>query len=204
MGAATLAGWAHADLYYEQDGGISVLRTGTRLPPQNELVASSFLLLPLPLETNRATTFYLAPCRRHQSIWRGTHRRLVTIQRLDANQVTRRNVLFAQGVYAGIILALVLYNLILYFAIAERAYLYYSLYVLTFGSVWIARTGFFFQYLWPHYPVVESEAPFYLVVLAIVFSSLFVREFLATREQSRWVDRILLTRSCSLPQLCVC
>lgn len=195
-------GWAHADLYYEQDGRISVLRTGTFLPPSERALASSFLLLPLPLESNRATTFYL-----HLAGDTGRYgeaRTLAgTIQRLDANQVTRRNALFAQGIYGGIILALVLYNLILYGAIAERAYLYYSLYVLTFGSVWILRTGFFFQYLWPHHPVVESEAPFYFVVLAILFSSLFVRQFLATRDQSKWVDRTLLAILFFSAALCV-
>ncbi len=185
-------GWAHADLYYEKDGGVSVLRTGIALPPNERVVASSYLLLPLPLETNRSTTFYVH-LDGDTSRYGEARTVAAVIQRLDANQANRREVLFGQGVYAGIILSLVLYNLILYFAIAERAYLYYSLYVLTFGSVWIARTGFFFQYLWPHYPVVEFEAPFYLVVLAIVFSSLFVRKFLATREQSRWVDRVLLT-----------
>jgi len=183
-------GWAHADLYYEQDGKVSVLRTGIALPPNERVVASSYLILPLPLESNRATTFYVHLV---GDTSRYGEARTVegVIQRLDANQATRRNVLFGQGVYGGIILALVLYNLILFGAIGERTYFYYSLYVLTFGSVWISRTGFLFQYLWPHHPLVESESPFYLVVLAIIFSGLFVRQFLATREQSRWVDRTL-------------
>ena len=185
-------GWTHADLYFEQDARPSVLSTGSALPPQERAVATSYLLLPLPLESHQDATFYLHLA---GDTSRFGEARVVsgTIQRLDANALERRDVLFGQGVYGGIILGLVLYNLILFGAIGERAYLYYSLYVLTFGSVWIARTGFFFQYLWPHHPLVESEAPFYFVVLAIIFSSLFVRQFLATREQSEWVDRTLRT-----------
>ena len=123
----------------------SILKTGRALPPPVRALSSSYLLLPLPLEPDRAVTLYLhlvgdtSPYGEASEIGG-------SIQRMDANEAVRRDVLFGQGIYGGIILALVLYNLILYGAIGERAYLYYSLYVLTFGSVWIARTGFFFQY----------------------------------------------------------
>ena len=184
-------GWAYADLFCEKDGGTSVLKTGWALPPPVRALASSYLLLPLPLEPDRAATLYLhlvgdtSPYGEAREIGG-------SIQRMDTNEAVRREVLFGQGIYGGIILALVLYNLILYGAIGERAYLYYSLYVLTFGSVWIARSGFFFQFLWPRHPVIESESPFYLVALSIIFGSLFVRQFLATRDRSRWADRSLL------------
>src|SRR5271169_1346638 len=165
-------GWAHADLYFEHDGQVSQLKTGTAVPPPKRALASSYLLLPLPLEADRTSTFYLhltGDTNRY-----GDARELGgIIQRMDASEAARRDVLFGQGIYTGIILGLVLYNLILYGAIAERAYLYYSLYVVTFGSVWIARTGFFFQFLWPHYPVIESDSPFYLAALSIIFGSLF-------------------------------
>ena len=114
-------------------------------------MASSYLLLPLPLEADREATFYLhfvGDTSRYGEARVGRRDHPTT----GCQPGARRDVLFGQGIYGGIILGLVLYNLILYGAIAERAYLYYSLYVLTFGSVWIARTGFFFQYLWPQSP----------------------------------------------------
>jgi diguanylate cyclase (GGDEF)-like protein len=194
--------WLHAELYYDQDGHTAVLKSGSTLPPPERAFASSLLLFPLPLESNHETTFYLhlvGDTSRY-----GDARSIAgRIQRLDTHEAQRRNVLFGQGIYSGIILALVLYNLILYFAINERAYLYYSLYVLTFGSVWTARTGFLFQYLWPRHPLVESESQFYLVAAAIIFSSFFVRHFLATREQSKWVDRTLLSIVFFTAALCV-
>jgi two-component system, sensor histidine kinase LadS len=195
-------GWWRADLYYEQGGRTSVLRTGLALPPPERAISSGYLLLPLPLESDRETTFYL---HLQGDTSRYGEARSVSgmIQRFDANQAQRRQVLFGQGIYSGIILALVLYNLILYFAIGEDAYLYYSLYVLTFGSVWTARTGFLFQYFWPHHPLFESESQFYLVALSIVFGSFFVRHFLATRDQSKWVDRTLLTIAFFTSAMCV-
>ncbi len=195
-------GWKYADLYYEQNGHISVLKSGTFLPPQKRAFASHFLVFALPLEPNRETTFYLHFV---GDTSRYGDARVIggTLQRLDVNQSIRRDILFGQGIYGGIILALVLYNLILYAAISERAYLYYSLYVLTFGSVWTGRTGFLYQYLWPNHPVVESESQFYLVALAIIFSSVFVRQFLATRERSKTVDRTLLVIVWFTAVLCV-
>lgn len=195
-------GWAHADLYYEQDGNTTVLRTGLALPPPERAIISGYLLLPLPLQSGRESTFYL---HLQGDTSRYGDARTVggAIQRLDANLAERREAVFGQGIYSGIILALVLYNLILYFAINELAYLYYSLYVLTFGSVWIARTGFLYQYLWPHHPLVESESQFYLVALSIFFGSFFVRHFLATRDQSKWVYRSLLAIALFTAALCV-
>jgi diguanylate cyclase (GGDEF)-like protein len=183
--------WWHAELYYEHDGVVSVLRTGTALPPQERAIASSDVVIPLPVDADRDNTLYVHVV--GDTSRYGESRSIgAEIQRLDAWVLHRRSVIFGQGVYAGIILALVLYNLVLYFSIRERAYLCYSLFVCLFGAIWIARTGFFYQYLWPHHPFWEREYQSYLAALAIIFSILFVREFLATRQRSPWVDSLLL------------
>ena len=102
------------------------------------------------------------------------------------------NLLFGQGVYAGIIVGLALYNLMLFLSIRERVYFFYVIYVLAFGAFWIARTGFFYQYLWPNHPLLDRHAQPFLAVVVIVFSIFFVRRFLALPEHSRNVDRVLL------------
>ena len=197
--------WWHADLYFEHDGRTSVLRTGTALPPQERAIASSNMLFPLPLDNGRDLTFYLHVVGNTSRYGEASSIGAV-VQRLDTWFLQRRSALFGEGTYAGIILALVLYNLVLYFAIRERAYLYYSLYVLPFGSIWIARSGFFYQYLWPHHPLWDHEYQPYLAAAAIIFSILFVREFLATRERTPKADYLLLgtiglTLACCLARL---
>jgi diguanylate cyclase (GGDEF)-like protein len=183
--------WWHADLYAVHSGVVSVLRTGTALPPQERAIASSNVVIPLPIDTDDENIFYLHVV--GDTSRYGESRSVgAVIQRLDTWMLQQRSILFGEGVYAGIILALVLYNLVLYFSIRERAYLYYSLYVCLFGSLWIARSGFFYQYLWPHHPFWEREYQPYLAASALIFSILFVREFLATRQRSRWVDSLLL------------
>ena len=97
-----------------------------------------------------------------------------------------------RGVYAGIILALVLYNLVLYFSIRERAYLYYSLYVFLFGSIWIARSGFFYQYLWPHHPSGSANTSLTLRRRRSFSASCLCASFWLRGNDRHWVDFLLL------------
>ncbi len=182
--------WLHADLYFLLDGVVSSEQTGLALPPQDRSLASSRLVLPLTLSNASPQVFYLHLA---GNTTRYGESRAVDAQivRLGQWAMEQRRINFGQGTYAGIITALALYNLILFLAIEERVYLYYVLYVVSFGSVWIARTGFFFQYLWPRHSVWDESYLPYLAASAIAFSALFVREFLATRRRSPRVDLLL-------------
>lgn len=56
------------------------------------------------------------------------------------------------GVYFGILLALVSYNLILYIALRDRNYLSYVIYVACVGLMLLSLNGLAFQHLWPDSP----------------------------------------------------
>ena len=184
-------GWWYADLYVIDNGNVAVERSGTDVAPQLRALPSGEIALPLPLDAGSDRVVYLRlvgdTSRFGESSSIGA-----TIQPFETWIARQRSLLFAQGVYAGIIVGLALYNLILYLTIRERVYLYYVLYVCSFGSFWIARTGFFYQYVWPHHPLWDRQNQPFLAVSAIIFSILFVRRFLATREHSRKVDLLLL------------
>jgi len=183
--------WLRADLYHIADGNLLTDRSGIEVPPQFRNLPTSDMAFLLALPRDIAQLFYLHllgdTSRFGESSSIGA-----TIQTFDSWAVRQRSLLFGQGIYAGIILGLALYNLILYLIIRERVYLHYVMYVSSFGSFWIARAGFFYQYVWPHRPQLELQLQPFLAVLAILFSILFVRRFLATREHSRLADRLLL------------
>lgn len=192
--------WSQAELYSVRDGVLTVKRSGLDVPPQAQPLASAGVVIPLPMDVGTPQVFYLHVL--GDTTRFGAASSIGgTILRLDAWVLQQRTALFGEGIYAGIILGLVLYNLILYLAIQERAYLYYVLYVTSFGSLWIARTAFFYQYFWPRHVWWNNEYQPYLAASAIVFSILFVRRFLATRTHSRWVDvalQILVVLTCLL------
>ncbi len=60
-----------------------------------------------------------------------------------------------QGLYLGIMLALVIYNFGLYIALRERSYLYFVLMLLGSAFIWANQVGLTGEYLWPNRPAWE-------------------------------------------------
>jgi diguanylate cyclase (GGDEF)-like protein len=182
--------WRHANLYSTGDSAVATELSGNSRPPQERNLASGDSVFSLPLRPGIPECFYLQLS--GETSHYGESRNLgATITRLDVWVLRQRSLLFAEGIYAGIIVGLALYNLILFLTIRERVYLYYVLYVISFGTLWIARTGFLFQYLWPLHPYWDSEYQPFVGASAIVFSVMFVRRFLSTRERSPRIDLAL-------------
>ncbi|HUN87911.1 MAG TPA: diguanylate cyclase, partial [Terriglobales bacterium] len=182
--------WQHADLYLLRDGVVPVERTGISIPPQDRALPSGGTSLPIYLNSGSAKTFYL-----HLTgdTTRYGESRVVAATVIPMGNWVReqRSATFGQGIYNGVIAGLALYNLILFVAIQETVYLYYVLYVVSFGIVWISRSGFLYQYLWPHHPQWNDLYQPYFAASAILFSVLFVREFLSTRKRTPRVDLVL-------------
>ena len=103
-----------------------------------------------------------------------------------------RSVQLGQGVFYGLCLALVLYNLMLFFSIRDRAYLYYVLYGSVFFMWVLGLDGVLAEYpgreggWWPHNGLMMFNA------LSIVFGVQFARSFLGIRQLAPLLDRVLL------------
>jgi signal transduction histidine kinase len=95
------------------------------------------------------------------------------------------------GLFYGLVLALILYNLMLYVAIQDLAYLYYVLYATSYATFIFALDGFAFEYLWPQSTWAANAGTGILLASALVFGTQFSRTFLDTRRIVRWADRIL-------------
>jgi diguanylate cyclase (GGDEF)-like protein len=184
-------GWWIADLYLSDNNTVTIEHTGTDVTPQARSLPSGDMALPLPLHLGADEIFYLHLV---GDTSRFGESRSIAATILPSQEWIRqqRNLLFGQGIYAGIIVGLALYNLALFLSIRERVYLYYVIYVIAYGAFWVARTGFFYQYLWPSHPLVDRHTQSFLAAVAIVSSILFVRRFLAVPEHSRKLDRLLL------------
>lgn len=89
------------------------------------------------------------------------------------------------GVYYGIIIVMMCYNLILFFFIRDRSYLLYVIYIATYGMVQMAYNGMAFEYLWPHYPLWHNISLPFLIGLAILWMAIFTQSFLHLWEKAR-------------------
>lgn len=99
---------------------------------------------------------------------------------------------FIYGLFYGMILIISLYNILIYSAIKESRYLYYTFYILSVGVFAMSVDGVGYQYLWPNEPewnqIAHGIALFLLMFWAIIFS----RKFLNTRIRSPKIDKALL------------
>ncbi|MCS7181671.1 MAG: diguanylate cyclase [Thermoanaerobaculum sp.] len=97
----------------------------------------------------------------------------------------------AQGVYGGIMLAVVLYNLFLFFSLREKLYILYVAYATSFGLIWLVLSGFALVFLWPDWPRWDAQAHYVFVALAIVFGNTFTRAFLNLASATPRLARLL-------------
>ena len=98
------------------------------------------------------------------------------------------------GIFYGILLIMVLYNLILFFFLKERTYLYYVLYVLSGTLLFLSEDGLGFQYLWPGGPglnhFIGAAAPVLLLITFATYASGFLdtaSRLPALHRIGRWV-----------------
>ena len=87
------------------------------------------------------------------------------------------NSLWIGLIYGGLI-ALLIYNLFLYFGIKERYYLYYVLYLLTFITMNASYNGYTFMVLTSNYPEVQNWLHSILAYLFVLSLLLFTNSFL--------------------------
>ncbi len=106
---------------------------------------------------------------------------LIQLELLPAEQAEQHEhrVHYSYGFIYGFLLALVAYNLMLYFGLRERSHLLYSAYLAMLIALDVAYTGHGLAHLWPQQPQVQRYAILGLMVLFGCTGLLFARRFLA-------------------------
>jgi signal transduction histidine kinase len=94
------------------------------------------------------------------------------------------------GIYYGISLAMLLYNLMLFVYLKDKSYLYYCVFVLIVLISALAYTGHGFYYLWPE----NNELNQYITPVAsavgFMASALFMASFLQLKTRGRWGKKV--------------
>jgi len=99
---------------------------------------------------------------------------------------------FFSGIFYGMTLVFCLYNLVMFFAMRQRQYLYYIMYNLSIGIFEMSSNGFAFQYLWPNSPNWNEIAFGVALYSASICSLLFTREFLSLKTRAPLLNKIVL------------
>ena len=80
--------------------------------------------------------------------------------------------------FYGVILAMVFYNLFLFSTVRDFSYLYYVLFVFSFGTLHLSLDGYLYQYLWPLERGYDFRVNFWLTHLTVIFAGLFIAHFI--------------------------
>jgi signal transduction histidine kinase len=100
--------------------------------------------------------------------------------------------IYVLAIIYGVLLVMLVYNLFIYLSVRDRSYLYYILYIGSFGLYQVSVNGLGVQYLWPDSPWWANASTPFLIGAAGLFGCQFARSFLHTREHSLWIDRTLI------------
>lgn len=173
--------------FYRPDGrgGYESSQTGDQYPfAQRELPtrAFGFFLLARPGETD---TYYMEL---HGAGTINVDLQLTSLKQGMADTETRHLVM---GLYYGGLVALLLFNLILFFTLRESIYFYYTLYGAGLGLAFFDVNGLAFRYFWPE-TVWMNTSFLVFVFVSMHAQAQFTRKFLNLKLEWKLLDRLFL------------
>ncbi|MDD0973255.1 sensor histidine kinase [Pseudomonas fontis] len=177
----------HLELYQADEAGHFRLtqRTGDALPYASRQIAQNNYLFELPFAPGQSTTVYL----RLQS--EGSVQAPLTLWASDAYLEAQPTRFYVFGLIYGALLAMLLYNLFIYVSVRDTSYLYYILYIASFGLYQVSVNGAGVEFFWPNNPWWANAATPLFIGAAGLFGCQFARSFLQMARHSRLVDRAL-------------
>ena len=145
-----------------------VARGGDRIPYTERAIDHPNLILPLDLTPGNTYDLYL------YVTTEGTYQLpMEFVDQTTLNTQLINNGVF-RGAYYAVMLAMALYNLILFFAVRDRLYLYYTAFVSSFLFFHMNFEGSAFGYFWPDKPELNA----FMVPLSFAISQFFFALFL--------------------------
>jgi PAS domain S-box-containing protein len=176
----------HFELYVPEGAGFSKQVGGDTYP---------FAQRALP-HRNHVVPVRLAPGQRHVLYLRvQTHGTLAVPATLWQPRALWQNDLASHGLlslYFGLLIGLLLYNLLLFLSVRERAYLIYVAFVGCMGIAQAAITGLGAQYLWSDWTWWIGVSQPVALAAAAMLGLQFARSFLSSPQRMPSFDRLLL------------
>ncbi len=115
------------------------------------------------------------------------------LRSLRAFHETTRAEGLVYGLYYGIMLVMIVYNLFIFVSTRDPAYLLYVIYTITATLFALSQNGFAFQFLWPDSAWLAKRFNIMCVPIYIATLTAFSMSFLHTRENAPGMHRFLMT-----------
>jgi signal transduction histidine kinase len=177
----------HLELYLPDRTGTYRLaqRTGDALPYGSRQIRQNNYLFELALPPGQITTVYL---RLHSE---GSVQAPLALWSTDAYLEEQPTRLYVLGMIYGVLLVMLVYNLFIYLSVRDVSYLYYILYIASFGLYQVSVNGAGVAYFWPNNPWWANASTPLFIGAAGLFGCQFARHFLQLSSISSGFDRLL-------------
>jgi signal transduction histidine kinase len=174
-------------LYYpvSNRGNYTYAEGGDLIPQTSNQYGHQHNLFEVPIPPYSYRTLYLRVNSNGQievPIYAGTFDHVIAM-------INRDDVTF--GIYAGIILIMIFYNLFLYFTVRDKSYLYYIGFIFFVGFAQFCLQGQA-DLLWGASSFMTLRSVNWSIALAGIATLLFSRVFLRTRERTPVFDKVLV------------
>ncbi|MGK5091319.1 7TM diverse intracellular signaling domain-containing protein [Deltaproteobacteria bacterium TL4] len=172
------------DFYtFTPEGQLLHQKTGDRLPFHQRSIEYYKFIFPLNL-VSEEQTFYLrfqttSSMQFPMSLWNPTAFAEHAIQ-----------VNYGLGIYYGLMLVMILYNLFIFFAIRDKNYLLYVVFISLYIMFQMSLNGLAYEYLWPNAPWWANQNLPVLMMSAAYVGFLFSRSFLNSNEYVPFLHKI--------------
>ncbi|WP_317899990.1 sensor histidine kinase [Aurantibacillus circumpalustris] len=172
------------DFYQKNKAGVfEESKSGERLPFDSRDFFDPNYIYKIRLDTMNLTEIYLRVRSRDN---------LQIPIKIDTQENTFQNNKIKDyifGIFAGIMIVMLLYNTFLYVTVRDKTYLYYIIYLATVILVQCGIQGYTFQYLWPNSPFLAQWSVFIFSPMVGVASAYFMRVFLNTFQFTPKFDK---------------
>lgn len=183
----------YVDVFIEDsDGDVIRHSMGDKLPFETRPIAHRFFVVPLSILPSEAVTVYV------KTLTSSSVQVPITVWDRDTFNASEIGRSLLHGIYYGGLLIIAIYNVLIFFALRERNYLYYVGYVLAMLVFMASLNGWAFQYFWPKSISWNDTAILISLDLVVLFGLLFTQRFLSFNKLSRplWVSAKLIVVIC--------
>lgn len=169
----------YVELYYYDDNQIKTIKTGDAYPFNKREYKDPHYLFDLNIPKGETQTYYLN-VKSNEALQLPL--KVGTIINFY-DQIKNRDLL--SGIYFGIMLVMIFYNLFIYFSVRDKSYLYYVIYIICILLTQTSLQGYTFQYLWPNSSLITKYSLIFLPSLSGITGMFFMNVFLQTKEFSK-------------------
>tara|TARA_R110000850_G_scaffold88364_1_gene189784 strand:- start:2556 stop:3740 length:1185 start_codon:yes stop_codon:yes gene_type:complete len=158
----------HIEVYLLQDGELVKRQLlGDKQPFYQRPIYHRNFLVPLSLSRDDELSIYL------RVDTTSSMQVPLTLWDQDAFYVAEQARSLFEGIYYGIVLVMILYNLFVYMAVGERSFLHYVGYISAMPLFLASLHGVAFQYLWPEATWWNDQAIIVFLNLVVLFGGAF-------------------------------